>query len=778
MSLPGKLCIGIIEEDNPLKSYFRFKPLLVAEGDAFLPWSQPQAYPGDGCIRIVPDKNESYHFKARMRRMGLFCVVDLREHPDENDKIRPNKNFRADGEERNAFIIYSDVVREPAADAVLALTPAEKAGEAGPAPAASALLLTDETGAPDDEIYEWKPDAPESETGTLAATGRRCDLESMARFELEGFGEAPLCFLAAAPGKVCAPRPEKAEPAQPQEPPREAEPEPEAAPEAGGKPPRAERDREKEREREKAAAPDKPWICHDSSVLPRPVDPRLSPAQRMLAEQAGLNPRRGRSLQELIDEKWQHSRLNQLGHPVAQLPTGLPVVSPVDAAEAAVRAVWDQPNLRGALMEALAGIEDFGPSIDACREAARNSAVAAELDALEARRLELLGELDRLKTGDAQLRRQLKEEIRRDDADELAESTARVEAARAARAQAEAEAESARALARDARKAVDALTGEELERRVKELALNRRITESLERSRRDETPTPAAMETEDADLARIADRVEARFAAEGWSIARRDALNLVVCAALTPALFLSGPLGSGKTGAARLLSEALGWAAAGRVFAVSGESKPFHGPKPRADGPAMLLADDANLDDGRALRRGIELLRGHADWRLCATVQDSHTGGPIPANALDMGFMVRLSGDADADWRPRRPSPFAPQPPVSLDRAAAALLPQPEEAVPAACAQGLETLRKGLGGHGFTPSRRALVDAWNYCGVMNALMGEAADPEWILDMAFAQRVLPALLASAPLEVQRRLTALLRELPVSRALLRQPLPIMV
>ena len=145
MSLPGKLCIGIIEEDNPLKSYFRFKPLLVAEGDAFLPWSQPQAYPGDGCIRIVPDKNESYHFKARMRRMGLFCVVDLREHPDENDKIRPNKNFRADGEERNAFIIYSDVVREPAADAVLALTPAEKAGEAGPAPAASALLaLSDE----------------------------------------------------------------------------------------------------------------------------------------------------------------------------------------------------------------------------------------------------------------------------------------------------------------------------------------------------------------------------------------------------------------------------------------------------------------------------------------------------------------------------------------------------------------------------------------------------------------------------------------------------------
>ena len=121
MALPGKLCVGILEEDNPLKAYFRFKPLLVEEGGAFVPWTDSQAYPEDGCIRIVPDKNESYHFKTRMRRLGLFCVVDLRAHPEENDKIRPNKNFREDGEERNAFIIYSDVVRESAPDAILAL---------------------------------------------------------------------------------------------------------------------------------------------------------------------------------------------------------------------------------------------------------------------------------------------------------------------------------------------------------------------------------------------------------------------------------------------------------------------------------------------------------------------------------------------------------------------------------------------------------------------------------------------------------------------------------
>ena len=104
MSLPGKLCIGILEEDNPLKSYFRFKPLLVEQEGKYVPFEDGEAYPEDGCIRIVPDKNESSHFKARMRRIGLFSVVDLTAHPNENDKIRPNKNYHGDGNETNAYL--------------------------------------------------------------------------------------------------------------------------------------------------------------------------------------------------------------------------------------------------------------------------------------------------------------------------------------------------------------------------------------------------------------------------------------------------------------------------------------------------------------------------------------------------------------------------------------------------------------------------------------------------------------------------------------------------
>ena len=55
--LPGKLCIGILEEDNPLKSSFRLKPLLVENDGRYEPVACEEIYPEEGCIRIVPDKN-------------------------------------------------------------------------------------------------------------------------------------------------------------------------------------------------------------------------------------------------------------------------------------------------------------------------------------------------------------------------------------------------------------------------------------------------------------------------------------------------------------------------------------------------------------------------------------------------------------------------------------------------------------------------------------------------------------------------------------------------
>ena len=111
MTLPGKLTIGFLQEDNPQKFYFRVRPLLTQDESGYHPTENVEEdYLEDGFIRIVPDKNELSHFKIRMRTLGRYCAVDLRKHPGENDKIRPNKNHNGENGDRNAYIVYSDVI--------------------------------------------------------------------------------------------------------------------------------------------------------------------------------------------------------------------------------------------------------------------------------------------------------------------------------------------------------------------------------------------------------------------------------------------------------------------------------------------------------------------------------------------------------------------------------------------------------------------------------------------------------------------------------------------
>ena len=111
MILPGKLTIGFLQEDNPQKFFFRVSPLIIKEENGYqVVEDARQEFLEDGFIRIVPDKNEMSHFKTRMRSLGRYCLLDLRRHTGENDKIRPNKNHAGENGDRNAFIVYSDVV--------------------------------------------------------------------------------------------------------------------------------------------------------------------------------------------------------------------------------------------------------------------------------------------------------------------------------------------------------------------------------------------------------------------------------------------------------------------------------------------------------------------------------------------------------------------------------------------------------------------------------------------------------------------------------------------
>ena len=782
MSLPGKLCIGVIEEDNPLRAYFRFKPLLVASEGRYEPYASD--YPDEGCIRVVPDKNESFHFKTRMREMGLFCAVDLRAHPDDNDKIRPNKNYREGSQEKNAFIIYSDVVKAPDPDSIFEILSPESAKAPLAAPR-TARVLTD--GAAGAAIYRWQPLPDDAVLGRLTPTEDA--LPEAQTFELETFGGQRVRFAILPPAPAAEHKPEQKPENKPehkpeqkpeikpeQKPEQKPEPVPEVIPEAVSEPkPEPEAKAEPAPEPEPESG-EKPWIHRDSSMLPRPVDPRLSPAQRSLAIQSGINPRRGRSLQELIDEKWQRSRLNQLGQPIAPIHTDAPVANPVQGAVEAVRQVWEDPGLRKDLLESLGGLEEFGPSLQACREAARQSGIESHLEALEARRLSLLGELDHLSLKNEEVRRSLKQQLLSEKDAEVNEAARRAREANQERERCEAQAEQARAAARDARTALESLTTEALEQRLTDFALNQHMVERMAQLKGQAEAAPPAMPAlQTLDLNALAVRVMNRFDASGFAITRAEALNLCACAALSPVLILSGPVGSGKTETARMLAEALGWTTANRwVIFEPGAETLAEDARVKAlaalpQAPAMLLLDDANLYPAPDALRGLDG-RLAPRWRLCLTVQDD--GFPLSARALDRGFTVRLTPKAAVPWRPRPRATCAPEAPAVLKVAAS------EAPLPAAAETRMDALRSGLNRCGATPSRRALDDAWRYCALMLAALGDNADPVALLDRAVAQRLLPALLASAPARALAALPALLEGLPVSQALLGQPLPVEV
>lgn len=110
MNLDRSLIFAYLEEDNIQRAYFRVRPLLTLDGD--IQQEALHLWPNEGGLRIVPDRNEQHTFKTRMRSLGAFCVIDLRNQPPEAGKIRTNKNYRPERGEVNQYILYSDTVHE------------------------------------------------------------------------------------------------------------------------------------------------------------------------------------------------------------------------------------------------------------------------------------------------------------------------------------------------------------------------------------------------------------------------------------------------------------------------------------------------------------------------------------------------------------------------------------------------------------------------------------------------------------------------------------------
>lgn len=745
MPLPGKFCIGILEEDNPFKSYFRFKPLLFLEQGRYEPCDESVDYPEDGCIRIVPDKNESGHFKIRMRRMGMFAVVDLREHPGENDKIRANKNYRSDGFERNACIIYSDVVREPARDMVLSLIerPAEDALNAplDRAPATNRVLLC-ENGTPQNQVYSctYSADQPEL-LPHLTCEDTLVSLEDYQIFTLPCFSGEELRFAVRSPGaEASAPEPVKPQPAPVQEAPRTLI-EPSAAPQI-------------------ESAPRPPFV--DVGLL-----------KQLLSAQTGLNPRRGRSLQEVVDDKWRHSRLEQLGAPVNSISGSQPASTPAERALNAIRDAWNHLDQRDELIRSLTQIQDFDVAVNARLTAVRESALADQLNELEAQRLALLDDLEKLRRGRTELRETLKREIRADEAEAFADAVQKTRDAQAEQARCEQAAEKARVAAECAEDALNALADGRFEKELNDFAIR---SHSVELLRRLDTSKPAPEPKRGVEISADAliDRTLRTFAASGFALDRTQAVNLLICAAQGACLTLTGPSGCGKTETVRLLARALGTEDARYLEFEPGVQALTDRADALApcDSPAVILLDDANLANGDDLYRGLSLRAGR-DYLLCATLQDD--GRAVPAYAFDRAFTLRLSPEApDAPWRSAEAAPFEPLPPVSL--AALRMAFTSSEPLPEALIQRMSALRQKLGAMGIRLSRRTLDEMWRFCAAAIAHM--SLEPSAIFDLAFVQRALPSILAGAPIDALQALPKLLEDMPTSLALLRQPMPIQI
>lgn len=731
--LPGKLCIGILEEDNPQKSYFRLKPLLIENGGKYEVFDSAELYPEDGCIRVVPDKNESSRFKARMRCMGRYCILDLRQHAGDSDKIRPNKNYHNDETERNANIVYSDVIREPAEDMIYEIVQSAEDGCVPFLPGSSRILIGDSQ-----KIWQCIPQ--EGIPGVrIEPEDRELEEEEIQRFRVPGFADQTLDFAIRLPGKMDSVI---------------AEPAAEVSP-AGAAAELPARETEK------------PRISHDLPQAAAP-DPRMSQIQMNLASQSGLNPRRNRSLQEIIEEKWRHSRVDQLGHPVPAHATGKPVESPVENAVNAIRSAWKNPEIHDQLIEAISEISEVGLALEQRRTAVTDSAIRRNLEDLEAERLTTLGEIDRLQREKASLRETFKNEIREEEAEALREAVEKTRKAQEELNTYLARAEEARREAAFAQDTLDSFSDGRFEEKLREFALTSRAAEILKKPFAAGIAAVPSAETPTRE--EWIARTLLAFEMEGLEINEIEAANLLICASLSDSLLLTGPASADKVSFARALARVLGAYDAGR-FADMHSSISMGRPNwldTPGEIPGVVLVRNANR---------LPILDS-----VCGTAENlltlsaiANDGFPVSAEVFERSFTLSIDpARSETPWNPE----FAPEssfPPVRMQALRDAFLTNPAQ-IPPALDRRLQRVRDALAGYNTFLSRQTLYLMWKYCGAMIAL-GKVSAGE-ALDRAFAQKALPAVLAEASVECLGHLDTILADFPRSLALLEKPLPIQI
>jgi len=790
MTLPGKLCIGLIEEDNPLKSYFRFRPVVVKDSEGMREFTSQSDFPENGCIRIVPDKNESSRFKMRMRKIGGFCMVDLRMHPEENDKIRPNKNYRGDENESNAYIIYSDVVRELPVGMAAQILPMKAAEDA------TQIVLSDSVPVSeyvlfmgDDDVnpmlWTHAPTEEVEEAIIYTKTEYVADLSHAQKFET-GEGDSAIAFIVSSDETVMwtvpvseAPAPQEPAPAMPvsEAPAPQVQPVPPVQPVTPTAPVPPMPNMPPMPPVPPAPPAEKPWIHRDPSLLHPPVDIHMPPKDYSFELQRGLNPpRKQQTVQEIIDDKWRHSRFDQLGHPVNGDMHGTPVVTPVDAAVDAVNSAWDHIEARGSLMHALAKVTGFP-------EAMSSTLTEEERLENERREIEYKEKLNQLKDNisDLETKKDEMTEVIRKEA--LAGMKADLDAREERVKQLDDETAALRARADETvtimsatQKSIEELTTEKLERKLTEFALTSRAADILMNLRKD-NPARKVIEplprVDAAKPAEIAARLQRRLCENGITVSRNEAMNILACFALGKYVMITGCPGCGKTAAVDTLMDEMGLASQARVIPAMNKAKtaPVELEMP-SELPLVAMQDDVNT-----LPRACEDIIGMYDRqnvKIVMTAQDAPLGAPVSPRMLDRCFMLRMSGgDSRSAWS-TQPKESEPAEAVITREALENMFAPDEKNVQPIVMKRMARLRTTLERYGIILSRRTLAELWRYCAAVTPYMDMS--PLDVFDLAFSQRALPMVIATARLETLRALPEILDGMRISISLLRQPLPI--
>lgn len=836
MSLPGKLSIGFLQEDNPAKYFFRLRPILVKEDEGFQTLDNlNERYPQDGFIRIVPDKNEISHFKARMRALGRYCMLNLTRHPNENDKIRPNKNFAMVSTERNANIVYSDVVAKLPATMVAEVVAAPEGEILPQLPGTAFVVLSDE-----EKFYGpflWEETGEGEGRARLIPAAQRFELTREAAqnrlFEVEleedlkvrlmtGLDELGVLepseeiTIKEEAHPVPAAGLEKGEVQMEaaSEESLEAKPEsPKSAPEEAQK-----RENVPAGPEKAASSEDKPWLQRVSPQVQRLMNTRSIYKDASLQAQSGLNPRRGRSLHDVVDEQWRQSRYDQLGHPVLADVMGKPVVGPIEKVNLAIQQAMELPEAQDALAELLLKqpvvADELEKRVQREMGCDQRAEMEQPLNELEAERLKLMGEIDELRLKHTDKRNELLDELRRNYQSEMGKLEGQNQALKARVDQLRAEAQDARRVADDAKVTLQRAVEKDFDQRMMDQLADRRaygLMVALSRSADFAPVQPVSLREPSAG--ELVSELRVYFEQNGWALSNDEAVNILICLAHSPLTLVSGPAGSGKSRLIRLLAQAIGisrpenarfyelqaqcgWDSLKKVLfreLPDGMTIPDDPALKRMLDiqdqltPTILMINDANVapieryagellglcDKGapRTLGAGSEKISFSPSLRVMMSVLDAPDAQPLSARVLDRAFMIRLNPvSLDAPWKPAGEQAVLPE--GALSMAALKRIFTPTREVPGELEQRLKTLREKLARLGVLLNRRTLDDLWVYCATAVPMM--QCSPMKVLDLALAQRALPTILASASMEALHELPDLLADMPACLELMAAPI----